>query len=176
MRSSAFTIVNKKKTDTMNTSMKIISSSLALLAAATALAEPQTVRKTVQLRSVQGLGIEVKATVEESAPDAFGNQDRNLTSIEVVTDRFGPFRVVIVLNCFALHYPNSWSYQSSFEMDAFQASGGAPFLASSYQTRQLEYAGFGGDSDTCRTELALVMNGQWQTDPVNGTNNFVLDL
>lgn len=160
----------------MNRFIKIITASLGLAAATSALAETQTVRKTVQLRSVQGLQIEVKATVEETAPDAFGNQNRNLTSIEVVTDRFGPFRVVIVLNCFALHYPNSWSYQSSFQMDGFQASGGAPYLASSYQIRQLDYAGFGGDSDTCRTELALVMNDQWQTDPINGTNNFVLGL
>jgi hypothetical protein len=162
--------------DPMNNSMKIISSSLILLAATTALAETRTVRKTFQLRSAQGLEIEVKADVQESETDAFGNQNRNLTSISVETDKFQSFRVVIVLKCSALHYPNSWSYQSSFIMDAVQASGGAPYLASSYETRQLEYAGFGGDSDTCRTELALVMNDQWQTDPVNGSNNFVLDL
>lgn len=27
-----------------------------------------------------------------------------------------------------------------------------------------------------KTELALVINGQWQTDPVNGTPNFILNL
>lgn len=83
---------------------------------------------------------------------------------------------MLVLRCQANHYPNSWSYESSYEMDAYQSSGGDDFRIERLDRRQIEYASVGGDHDSCRTELALVKNGVWQTDPINGTNNFVLDL
>jgi hypothetical protein len=141
-----------------------------------ALASENRLTKNFNLRSSEGLDITVSAIVQETAPDAFGNQTRTLKQMSIQTSEFGSFRAVVVLNCTTYRYPNSSTYQSSFQMDGFQSSGGAPFVAADYSSRQIDYAGFGGDNDSCRVELALVKNGVWQTDPVNGTHNFILEL
>ena len=142
----------------------------------TAFAESKMVPKLFVLKSVQGLTITINAVVEEFDANEFGNRNRNLKSLSVTASEFGAFRTVLILVCGARHYPNSWSYQSVFELDANQSSGGAPYVAYEPYSHQLEYASPSGDSDSCRTELALVKNNQWQTDPVNGSHNFILDL
>jgi hypothetical protein len=140
-----------------------------------AFASTSLVRKTFSLRSVQGLNINIAAEVEESDANPFGYRNRHLKSMSVTASEFGSFRVVVVLSCEARHYPNVWSYQSDFQMDAFQSSGGAPFEARDNSTHQLEYAA-GLDSDSCRTELSVVKDGLWQVDPINGTTHFEIDL
>jgi 3'-phosphoadenosine 5'-phosphosulfate (PAPS) 3'-phosphatase len=141
-----------------------------------AFAETTKVTKFFSLQSTQGLRIGVNVKVGESESDAWGNRNRSITYLSLGTSSFGDFRTVFVLNCRAFRYPREWSYVNSFSIDGTQASGGAPFEARSVDRHQIEYAGYGGDSDTCRTELALVKDGVWQIDPINGTNNFVLDL
>jgi hypothetical protein len=144
--------------------------------ACSAIASENRLVRNIVLKSTQGLEIYVSASLQESEPDAWGNQTRHLNQFNVRTSEFGEFRAVIVLKCTAFRYPNLRHYESTFQMDATQSTQGAPYLASDFSDRQIAYAGFGGDRDSCRTELAIVKNGIWQRDPVNGTNNFVLEL
>jgi hypothetical protein len=148
---------------------------LALFSGVASASENRLV-KNINLKSAEGLEIFVSAAIQESEADAWGNRTRNLTQISIQTSEFGSFRAVVVLNCTASRYPNSWTYQSSFQLDGFQSSGGAPFIANDFSSRQTAYAGFGGDKDSCRTELAIVKNGIWHTDPISGSHNFVLGL
>ena len=62
------------------------------------------------------------------------------------------------------------------EASRSQGSGGAPFTIYDYGKHQIGYKAAAGDEDTCRVELSLVKDGVWQTDSINGTNNFVLNL
>ena len=163
----------------MNTKTKLSTLALSTIALSfvsqAAFADSSFENKKIALRSAQGLQIFVDATVEQTAPSQTGSFTKEIKSFEITTSQFGAFRAVVTLQCSAMHYPNSWSYQSSFTLDGFQSSGGAPFKASDYSRRRIESL-FSGDRDECRVELSLVKDGIWQQDPINGTNNFLLDL
>ena len=153
---------------------------------ANAFAETRTYEKQVNLRSASNTEINVRAVIAETDGDQNGSGDgvklRELVRVDVtsnlggdIRDSFSKVRAVLVFTCSALHYPNSWSYGSEITLDLFQASGGAPMNAYSSERKLLNRSAY-GDRDSCRTELAVVVDGKWQVDPVNGTNNFVLGL
>jgi hypothetical protein len=153
---------------------------------ANAFAETRTYEKQVKLRSASNTEINVRAVISETDGDQSGGGGgvklRELVRIDVtsnfrgdIRDAFSKVRTVLVFKCSALHYPNSWSYGSEIILDLFQALGGAPMNAYSSERKLLDRSAF-GDTDSCRTELAVVVDGKRQVNPVNGTNNFTLGL
>jgi hypothetical protein len=151
-----------------------------------AVADTRTYEKEINLRSASNTEINLRAVIAETDGEQNGSGDgvklRELVRIDVssrfggdIRDSFSKMRAVLVFKCSALHYPKSWSYGSEITLDLFQASGGAPMNAYSSERKLLDRSAF-GDTDSCRTELAVVVDGKWQVDPVNGTNNFALGL
>ena len=146
-----------------------------------ALAAETIVRKQAQLISKEGTVIVVTADVAESetlyVKDGHEYKNRSLRSFSAVVsgtnvNAGSKAQVVLVLECGALHYPNSWSYRSESVLDLTLNPSTSALYGQEAVERRLERVS-GTDHDSCRAEIAVVLDGTWQTDPVSGSHNFI---
>jgi hypothetical protein len=67
------------------------------------------------------------------------------------------------------------SFQNGLQADMKQkqtTDGSVVFSADFTGSLPTNYAVHGGDSYTCTADFSVVVDGIWQTDPVNGSHNF----
>jgi hypothetical protein len=155
----------------------------------------------LSLQSDQGVKIEATYnTVQEFAPS---NKPRSTFFVEDLTfsakgiaSKKAAVRAILVLEetvtnpnfpspptektfILDLRYDEaSNTYTSFFPTYALQlSSGGSLIPVYKVGMERLPLKGFGyGYTSASRMELALVVDGVWQKDPVNGTSNFLLNF
>jgi hypothetical protein len=78
-------------------------------------------------------------------------------------------RVVVISKRFSVYHPNHYS-QTTQELDLSYVQDGQ-FYAEIPNDLLVSGAAYGG-AESIETELAVVVNGEWQVDPINKTSNF----
>jgi hypothetical protein len=136
-------------------------------------------RSENRLQSKEGLSIVVTAENYESG-DVGDSQTNTAEEIKVSVNgsnvAYGSrIRAVITPNCKSGEY--GWAIsQPQIYSDLTSETDGSSldFYGSFSETVMTHTAVHGGEWVNCAPTLSVVVDGNWQTDPVNGTHNFLI--
>ncbi len=131
------------------------------------------------LRSEEGLNIFLTAEAFESG-EVGASQINTYEQIQIRVNGSNLFsgakvRAVLTPNCKSREY--GWPVaKPSLVVDLNPETQGSNqnYSASFEGTIIIHSAVHGGESIDCRPQLSVVVDGAWQTDPMNGTHNFNL--
>jgi hypothetical protein len=133
------------------------------------------------LRSAEGVNISIKAKDYE-AGEVGDSQINTAEQIEIniLGNNLGyrsTIRAVLIPNCKS--WQHGWSIdQATLFVDLVQQenTGASIIYTADFEeavmTRSVVHS---GDQISCQPQLAVEVNGQWLTDPMNGTHNFNLN-
>jgi hypothetical protein len=158
---------------------------LSLIAALPALAHAETYHQCgsaqarLQLQSQEGVNITLTGTNCESGD--VGDSETNAVEQVQISVYGGPvnfgshIRAVLVSNCRSELYGSAVSEPTLTSDLTAQTDGSSlDFYGQFGESFVTSAAMHGGDTTLCQPQLAVVVDGNWQTDPVTGSHNFGL--
>ena len=158
---------------------------LSLIAALPTLAHAESYRQCassqarLQLTSQEGLNIVL--TGENCASGDIGDSQNNTVEQVAITVNGGQvgfgshIQAILIPNCRS--QDNGWNVSEPTLTQSLtpQTDGSSlDFNAQFDGVLESSIAIHGGDTTICQDQLAIVVDGNWQTDPVTGTHNFNL--
>jgi hypothetical protein len=133
----------------------------------------------LRLQSVEGLNIVITAQDQDYGND--GDSETRAASNIVITVNgshvgFGSsIRAVLTPNCISGEYHWPISQPTVYADLSSQTDGSSLDFSGSFQGSVMtNSAVHGGEWINCQPQLSIVVDGNWQTDPVDGTHNFNL--